>query len=327
VRVTRPLLALIALVLATGLMACGSAEQAPPPVEPAAARPADFPSADGKTLAGLTKGLPEGPVLAPSTSQLLVGSNRFGFALFDTAHKQVEANAVAVYTARKDGTGLRGPYPAHRESFAVKPPYRSAEASSDLANGDSFYVAGLTFKHAANLQALALARMDGRLVKTNPFELPVHAGGGPPAVGDKAIPMHTLTPEDVGGDLGRIDTRVPAAKDLLTTDLADVLGKKPVVLLFATPALCASRVCGPVTDIVEQVRAETGDGVAFIHQEIYRDNKISEGVRPQVEAWRLPSEPWMFVIDRTGRITARFEGAFSAGELERAVAKVRGKAE
>jgi hypothetical protein len=28
------------------------------------------------------------------------------------------------------------------------------------------------------------------------------------------------------------------------------------------------------------------------------------------------------VIDRSGRIAARFEGAFSAGELERAVAKV-----
>jgi hypothetical protein len=31
----------------------------------------------------------------------------------------------------------------------------------------------------------------------------------------------------------------------------------------------------------------------------------------------------VFVIDRSGRISSRFEGALSVGELERAVAKVR----
>jgi glutathione peroxidase-family protein len=45
-------------------------------------------------------------------------------------------------------------------------------------------------------------------------------------------------------------------------------------------------------------------------------------VRAQVARWHLPSEPWTFVVDRTGRITDRFEGAFSPGELQRAVAKV-----
>jgi hypothetical protein len=45
-------------------------------------------------------------------------------------------------------------------------------------------------------------------------------------------------------------------------------------------------------------------------------------VRPQVAAWKLASEPWTFVIDRSGKVSARFEGAFSIGELQRAVAKV-----
>ena len=38
-------------------------------------------------------------------------------------------------------------------------------------------------------------------------------------------------------------------------DFADALGKKPVVLLFATPLLCQSRVYGPVADIAEEVKA------------------------------------------------------------------------
>ncbi len=120
---------------------------------------------------------------------------------------------------------------------------------------------------------------------------------------------------------------MPAATSLLKTDLYDVLGKKPVVLTMATPALCTSRVCGPVVDVVDQVASETGDGVAFIHNEIYKDNKISNGLRPQPAAYRLASEPWTFVIDRNGIVRTRFEGAFSVGELERAVAQVNdGKA-
>ena len=137
--------------------------------------------------------------------------------------------------------------------------------------------------------------------------------------------MHTLTPEDVGGDVSKLTTRVPADRDLVSTDLADVLGKKPVVLLFATPQLCQSRVCGPVTDIAEQVRAESGDGVAFIHQEIYNENNVSKGTRPQVNTYRLPTEPWLFAIDKSGKVVARFEGAFSTGELARVVAKLKAR--
>ena len=66
----------------------------------------------------------------------------------------------------------------------------------------------------------------------------------------------------------------------------------------------------------------TPHGVAFIHQEIYQDNDANKPVQGPVAAWQLQTEPWTFVIDRTGRIAARFEGAFSAGELERAIAKV-----
>jgi peroxiredoxin len=70
------------------------------------------------------------------------------------------------------------------------------------------------------------------------------------------------------------------------------------------------------------VRAHTDGDVAFIQQEIFEDNQVDKGVRSQVAKWKLPTEPWTFVIDREGIVQARFEGAFSAGELQRAVAKV-----
>ena len=74
-------------------------------------------------------------------------------------------------------------------------------------------------------------------------------------------------------------------------------------------------------DVVAQVRSRT-KGVAFVAQEIYKDNDINKGFRPQVGAWHLPTEPWTFVIDKSGKIVQRFEGALSVAELQAAVDKV-----
>jgi hypothetical protein len=118
--------------------------------------------------------------------------------------------------------------------------------------------------------------------------------------------------------IARLDSRLVAT----SVDLADVLGKRPVVLMFATPRLCASRTCGPVVDVMEQVKAQTGSGPAFIHVEVYKGNDVSKGFLPQLLKWRLPTEPWTFVIDRVGIVRERFEGTLSVAELRRAVAKV-----
>jgi hypothetical protein len=109
------------------------------------------------------------------------------------------------------------------------------------------------------------------------------------------------------------------------TDLADVLGKEPVVLLFATPALCQSRVCGPVVDVAEQVKSDlSGQDVAFIHMEVYKNNNASDGLRPQMQEFGLHTEPWLFVVDRKGIVRTRIQGAFDAAELEHAVRQVAG---
>lgn len=141
-------------------------------------------------------------------------------------------------------------------------------------------------------------------------------------MGERAPRVHTPTAADVGGDLSKIDTRIPP-DDMHKEDLAEVLGHKPVVLLFATPQLCQSRVCGPVVDEAEQVEQTLGKGVTFIHMEIYNNNNPSDGVRPQVKAFHLPSEPWLFVIDRHGVVRTRIEGAWSVPELEKAVRGVK----
>ncbi|HVP01624.1 MAG TPA: hypothetical protein VMT10_03560 [Solirubrobacteraceae bacterium] len=322
------LVPVLAASAALAVAGCGSGSSTTPPATPKPAAPAaDFPAASAVTLAQLRSKYPEGPILAPSVSIMKPGvKNRFGFALFDKGRNFVNTAAPALYTAKPDGSGLRGPFPAHIESLKVRPAFLSQTSATDPQAARQVYVADVRFAGKGSHVVTGLARIGGKTLATTPYSIDV--GGDPrtqpPGVGDKAIRVHTPTLASAGGNAKAIDTRSPPATDLLKTDLYDVLGKKPVVLTFATPQLCMSRVCGPVVDVVEQVANETGSGVAFIHNEIYKDNQISKGVRPQVAAYRLPSEPWTYVIDRNGIIRTRFEGAFSVGELERAVAQVNG---
>jgi hypothetical protein len=79
-----------------------------------------------------------------------------------------------------------------------------------------------------------------------------------------------------------------------------------------------------VVDVAEQVKEEYGDRAEFIHMEIFNDNDPNKGVRKQVRAFHLPSEPWLFVIDGQGRISDAVEGAFGPELLSEAVGRVAG---
>ena len=318
----RPLTAgliLVALVVA----GCGSSDNAKPPAQPPSAPATAFPKPAGKTLDQIAKGQPENAALIPSVSNAFKGPNRLSFALFTKAMKQIPGAEVAVYTGDAKGRNVKGPYTARYESMAVKPQFQSQSTAADPAAAKGVYVADIPFASNGPANLLGLARVNGKLITAGQLSVDVGAAGnqGPPRAGDKAIVVHTPTIDSVGGDASKVDTRIPPAKELSQTDFATVVGKKPVVLLFATPALCKSRVCGPVEDIAAQVASQYQGRVVFIHQEIYNDNKVEKGFRPQVGKWRLPSEPWAFAIDRNGKVVDRLEGAFSAGELARAAQK------
>lgn len=90
------------------------------------------------------------------------------------------------------------------------------------------------------------------------------------------------------------------------------------VLVFATPAFCVTAACGPTLDLIQGIAPEF-PGVVFVHIEVY-DNLDSAGqgelvAVPAVREWGLPSEPWVFVVDRSGTVVARFEGTVGREEL------------
>jgi hypothetical protein len=336
-RLTPLFAGLVALLAAIVLAGCGGGDSSddPPATPPPSANVENFPKANGQSYKDLFGSVPEGPILAPTVSVLEKGDNRFGFALFDRAKKMLTGSEVVLYTADKQGGNVHGPYPARSESLAVKPQYVAKTTAQDPDAAKSVYVATVPFPKDGTQAVFGVARLDGRLVRSTPSAVNVggvtkggdsaastigDAKGNPPEVGDKAPKITTPTLDSVGGDASKIDTRVPP-DTMHDVNYADALGKKPIVIVFATPQLCQSRVCGPVVDIAEQLKAKYGDKADFIHMEIYNDNQISNGTNEQVAAFRLPSEPWAFVIDKNGKVAARLEGAFSVGELDRAIAK------
>jgi hypothetical protein len=314
-------LALAALAFAS----CGGSDDGEGTRNRPAPPAADFPAAQGKTLEQvLSASSGEGPVVSPAARVLREGNNRFPFGVFTLGHEQIVDAQVAIYAA--PGAGLSGPaigpFPARIVDLTTEPAFRAKTTTDDPDAAQVAYVSEIPLNRPGPWSFGALTK-EGDSFKGS--LLPTEGEVGQfdtPAPGDEAPMVHTPTADQVP-DISEIDTRVPPS-DMHTDDLADVLGKKPVVLLFATPALCQSRVCGPVVDVAAQVKRDFGDRVAFIHQEIYENNSINDGPRPQVEAYRLPSEPWLFVIDRSGRVSTAIEGPFGVGELETAVRRVAG---
>ena len=195
---------------------------------------------------------------------------------------------------------------------------RVAEAgdASQIIDIEQLYVTDLTFDEEGVYWIVV--EPDGEEVQAFGI-LQVRDEALVPAVGEPAIPSDNPTLDDAHAR--DITTLSPPALELLRYSIEDsVEDGVPFVVTFATPEFCVSRVCGPVVDVVDEVRVEFEDtDVRFIQVEIYQENNPGLGVNEWVGEWMLNSEPWTFLVGPDGVITGRFEGAFSADELREAV--------
>jgi hypothetical protein len=349
-------LALLCLLAVAALLAgcggdSGSTDSTEASADKAESRPAppksDFPDPEGKTLRELLKAA-DGPaelVISPAALVFDKGENRYPFGVFERDRTQVSDAEVALYFAKtpapepgaKSKSGNKGPaakaqsqaldqpafgpFPAAIESLVTQPAFRALTTSDDPDAASVVYSTQLDFPSDGEWRIAALVKENGEIKGTllNGSAI-VGEFDGIPKPGEQVPKIHTPTAGDAGGDLAQVTTRIPPDTQN-KVDYADALGKEPIVLLFATPQFCQSRVCGPVVDVAEQVKEEYGDKAAFIHMEIFNDNDPSKGVRPQVRAFNLPSEPWLFTIDRQGTVSSVIEGAFGLELLTSAVKK------
>jgi hypothetical protein len=282
-------------------------------------RASEFPDPAGKSLQQLADQIGGGPQMGMASSVFVAGrKNRVAFGMIDKDAGFLYGK-TALYIAPKPGAPARGPFVAPADILLTKPAYRSQQAATE---GDPFaavYAAQVPLPRAGDYSLLAVTLVNGKPVAA-PQAIKVIAASQDriPAVGQQAPKVPTDTVASAGGDVQAIDTRRPTS-DMHQKSFADVVGKRPVALLFATPQLCQSRVCGPVVDIALQLKARYGDRMDFIHQEVYVDNDVNKGLRPPLKAFHLPTEPWLFVVDKNGRITARLEGSFGLRAFDQAL--------
>ena len=253
--------------------------------------------------------------LGAATGTFTPGTGRFAFALNTTSGAFVYA-PTALYLARSPNSPAQGPFLAPADPMTVAPQYRSKQ-NSGPGGIQAIYAADLPLPHKGTYTVLSLTRTQSGLVGA-PGEIAV-AGSSPiPAVGQSPPAIATDTPSSVAGKTALLTTRVPP-DDMHAVSLKDVLGKRPVALLFSTPQLCISRVCGPVTDVAVQLERKFGQRIDFIHEEVYVNNQPKSGLRPQLKAFHLQTEPWLFTINRQGKIAARLEGSFGVNGFTKAL--------
>src|SRR5205807_874787 len=146
-----------------------------------------------------------------------------------------------------------------------------------------------------------------------------------PAVGQAAPASHTPTTKDA--DPTTIDSGRPP-DDMHQISIADAIAQhRPTLVIFASPAFCTSRICGPEVKVVQSLEPAYKDRLTFIHVEVYRDfapDPSKRQLAPAVLEWRLQSEPWIFLIDARGIIQTRFEGPTATDEVQAAIVKLLG---
>jgi hypothetical protein len=331
---TRLRISLLGLLAALLLSACGSsssgssrhtphttatttpasATPAPAVDELAAAehlRASAFPAAGGRTLEQIASSAHAQVQFGAATGVFVPGRQRVAFALNTGSGAFVYA-PTALYVASSPHGRASGPYPAPADPMSVARPYRSRQ-NQGPGGIEAIYAAQVPFPHPGTYSVLALTTTANGVVGST-SQIAVAAGSPIPAVGQRPPRVATSTT----GPTALLTTRIPP-ESMHAVSFDQALGRQPIALLISTPQLCTSRVCGPVTDVAVQLQHDFGSRVVFIHQEVFVDNQPQKGLRPQLKAFHLQTEPWLFTVDRHGIIRARLEGAFGLSEARAAL--------
>lgn len=257
------------------------------------------------------------------SSDLAAGQNRF---LINVVDRQNQPLGAADRAAKLNFYDLAG----NNTSPAVTADGAYMVVLSRLPG---LYRAMVDFPHAGQWGLeLTLTDPDGTQ-RSGRLAFPVRETSTTPAIGAQAPATETPT-ATTADEIHAISTDSTPDPDFYATSVKEALAEhKPFMLEFATPAFCRTQTCGPALDVVKQVAADYKDKVTFIHVEPYKLQMIEGQLQPvfngtdlvPVQAtldWGLPTEPYAFIVDADGKVTAKFEGIAGPDELRAALDQV-----
>jgi hypothetical protein len=249
--------------------------------------------------------------LLQAQSSLTPGEALFTFGMATQQGDLAAGGNPEVWVARDETTPALGPFRATYHEF-------STQFEGTAPRGaPGFYAAPLAIPSTGTWEVAALA-VDGATRAVASGFLTV-VGESVAQVGTEALSVKTPVGR-TEAQREKICTRDPPdPMHYISLDKALTNGK-PTVVNFGTPALCESRMCGPVVDEQLIVFEKIGKARAnFIHVEIYPNQDEPRNPAQAFLDWGFDSEPWTIVIDRDGVIRAAFEGPVVASQIEAAL--------
>jgi hypothetical protein len=267
---------------------------------------------DAPTLEALWRAPGEDVAIVPGSADFGPGQVRFTFLVVDGQSRLVSRPTAKIWLAR----GLKS-VPFAQTTARSEP---IGVSGSEPGEAEAVFVANLQLDEPGTYWLLA-EPVGGRKIQAV-GNVVVKEKTAAPDVGAQAVPSKTPTLRT--STLEQLTTSTKPDRKLYESSVAEALAaKSPFVVVFATPKYCTSRTCGPVVEVVSDVRRKHAeDGIRFIHVEIYEDNDPTKGENRWVKEWNLPSEPWVFVVGADGTIRDRFEGTVSVRELDSAVGEI-----
>jgi hypothetical protein len=181
-----------------------------------------------------------------------------------------------------------------------------------------FYELTTTFDHPGVWQARVQHKGE---TATAAFEVLDPAAVPSPVPGRPLLATPTPTTAATQGVSPLCTRSTPCPWHEVSLDQA-LQSRKPLVVLFATPARCESQTCGPVLDILlTQKDAYEAKGVRFLHVEIYKDLQSQAHV-PAVDAYHLTGDPVLYTAGPDGVVKDRITGPFDVADAKAALARL-----
>lgn len=297
------------------LAACGSGS--PTPLPPGAEEPtATSQPAVAERYSGLV-----------AASEFVVGANRFPFGLVDINGQFLEGAAVNVRFFLVDGdtATLKTEAPAHWRTIPddFVHVHEGGDEHVHLEFKGIYVVDEVLLPEAgiwiADFVALAVGNVSPEIEEAG---FRVLAEANAPTVGSRVPATANLTINDA--PFVDLSSRRVETDDLHTVSVAEARDSgEPFVVVFASPQFCVSAMCGPVVEVMDDAREALDGAVEFIHIEPWDLTAAREqgqlSPSPEALEWHLPTEPWVFVVDREGRVAMRIEGLATEDEIVAAV--------
>ena len=260
-------------------------------------------------------------------SELVVGENRFMIGLLSSENEEIVGAAVAFRFFKLDGDQQELREEAQATPIALEKTYTHTHEDGTVetheAGESGVYVAAVRFDEPGQWGVEVTAAVGDVTYDPAPAGFVVLEESASVAMGAPAPLSETLTLDDVE-DVTEIDTSNPPIPEMHTMTIAEaVTSGRPSVIIFATPAFCLSRICGPTKDVVDDLFEQYKSEVNFVHVEPYELDRARSGEGlfpiPATTEWGLQSEPWVFLVDSEGFIAAKFEAVVTMDELKAAL--------